>query len=222
MRVFNSPELFFENFKYYFLKIIIKGVIMEHRHHGKSSANFLDSDEILTELNLNGNETFLDAGCGDGYISKKAIEDYLPEGKVYAVDAYPESIMELKEYVDENNIENLIPVEADITKTIPGLGDESVDVVLMLNVFHGFKESGQKEDVINELKRITKSDGRIAIMDFKPIEMTKGPPIDIRISHVEMEKIFNQYGLKRDHLNVDIGEENPQGKSHYMIIFKKE
>ena len=76
---------------------------MEHRHHGKSSANFLDSDEILTELNLNGNETFLDAGCGDGYISKKAIEDYLPEGKVYAVDAYPESVRELKEYVDENN-----------------------------------------------------------------------------------------------------------------------
>ena len=111
---------------------------MEHRHHGKSSANFLDSDEILTELNLNGNETFLDAGCGDGYISKKAIEDYLPEGKVYAVDAYPESVRELEEYVDENNIENLIPIEADITKTIPGLGDESVDVVLMLNVFHGF------------------------------------------------------------------------------------
>ena len=59
-------------------------------------------------------------------------------------------------------------------------------------------------------------------MDFKPIEMTKGPPIDIRISHVEMEKIFNQYCLKRDHLTVDLGEENPQGKSHYLIIFKKE
>ena len=128
---------------------------MEHRHHGKSSANFLDSDEILTELNLNGNETFLDAGCGDGYISKKAIDKYLPQGKAYAVDAYAESIKELQEYVDENNIENLIPIEADITKTIPGVGDESVDIVLMLNVFHGFKESSQKEDVINELKRIT-------------------------------------------------------------------
>lgn len=195
---------------------------MEHRHHGKSSANFLDSDEILNELNLKGNETFLDAGCGDGYISKRAIEKYLPEGKVYAVDAYAESIRELQEYVDENNVKNLIPIEADITKTIPGVGDESVDVILMLNVFHGFKESSQKEDVINELKRITKSDGRIAIMDFKPIEMTKGPPLDIRISHVEMEKIFNGYGLKRDYLTVDIGEENPQGKSHYLIIFKKE
>ena len=195
---------------------------MEHRHHGKSSANFLDSDEILSELNLSGNETFLDAGCGDGYISKRAIEKYLPEGKVYAVDSYGESIKELQAYVDDNNIDNLIPIEADITKSIPGVGDESVDVVLMLNVFHGFGDPGQKEDVINELKRITKSDGKIALMDFKPIEMTKGPPIDIRISHVELEKIFNTYGLKKDYLTVDIGEENPQGKSHYLIIFKKE
>jgi ubiquinone/menaquinone biosynthesis C-methylase UbiE len=195
---------------------------MEHRHHGKSSATFLDSDEILSELNLMGNETFLDAGCGDGYISKKAIENYLPQGKVYAVDAYGESVKGLQEYVDENDIENLIPIEADITKAIPGVDDGSVDVILMLNVFHGFKDDDQKEDVINELKRIAKPDGRIAIMDFKPIEMTKGPPIDVRISHVEMERIFNQYGLERDYLTVDIGEENPQGKSHYLIIFKKE
>ena len=36
---------------------------MEHIHHSKSSATFLNSDEILTDLNLKGNETFLDAGC---------------------------------------------------------------------------------------------------------------------------------------------------------------
>ncbi|MBR4448114.1 class I SAM-dependent methyltransferase [Methanobrevibacter sp.] len=195
---------------------------MEHKHHGKSSAKFLDSDEILSELNLNGNETFLDAGCGDGYISKKAIEKYLPEGKVYAVDLYSESIIELKSFVDENDIDNLIPVEADITKTIQGVDDESVDVVLMLNVFHGFKESGQREDVINELKRIIKSDGKIAIMEFKPIEMTFGPPIDVRISHIELEKIFNDYGLKKTYLTVDIGSDIGETKSHYLIIFEKE
>ena len=195
---------------------------MEHVHHGKSSGKFLDSDEILAELNLKGDETFLDAGCGDAYISKKAIEKYLPEGKVYAVDAYPPAIDELKEYVEENDIENLIPVEADVTKGIGDVAEGSVDVVFMLNVFHGFKESSQRQDAINELKRVIKSDGRIAIMEFKPIEMAWGPPIDIRISHVEMEKIFNDYGLKKDYLTVDIGEENPEGKSHYLIIFKKE
>ena len=195
---------------------------MEHKHHAKSSANFLDADEILTKLNLQGNETFLDAGCGDGYVSKKAIEKYLPEGKVYAVDSYPESISELNGYVEENEISNLIPIEADVTKVIDGIGDESVDIVFMLNVFHGFKEDSQKKDVIDELKRIIKSDGKIAIMEFKPIEMKWGPPIDIRISHVEMEKLFNDYGLEKADLNVDIGEETPEGSSHYMIIFKKE
>lgn len=195
---------------------------MEHKHHGKSSATFLDSDEILKELNLKGNETFLDAGCGDGYISKRAIEKYLPQGRVFAVDAYPQSVKELKEYADENNIGNLIPIEADITDTISGVDDGSVDVAFMLNVFHGFRESSQKEKAINELKRIVKSDGRIAIMEFKPIEMAWGPPADVRISHVMMEEIFNDYGLKRTYLNVDIGEENKEGKSHYLIIFEKE
>ena len=195
---------------------------MEHKHHGKSSANFLDSDEILSQLNLRGDETFLDAGCGDGYISKRAIEKYLPKGKVYAVDFYDESIKELHDYVDENNIENLIAIEADLTKNIPRVGDESVDVVLMLNVFHGFKESNQREDVIGELKRIIKPDGRIAIMEFKPIEMEWGPPMDIRLSHIELEKIFNEYGLEKTYLTVDIGGETPEGKSHYLIIFEKE
>ena len=184
---------------------------MEHIHHSKSSATFLNSDEILTDVNLKGNETFLDAGCGDGYISKKAIEKYLPEGKVYAVDSYPQAVIDLKKFVDENAIENLIPIEADISNEISCLGDESVDVVFMLNVFQ-----------INELKRIVKSEGRIAIMEFKPIVMDWGPPMDIRLSHIEMEKIFNEFGLKKDYLNVDIGEENPEGKSHYLIIFKKE
>ena len=59
-------------------------------------------------------------------------------------------------------------------------------------------------------------------MEFKPIMMDWGPPMDIRLSHIEMEKIFNEFGLKKDYLNVDIGEENPEGKSHYLIIFKKE
>ena len=45
-----------------------------HRAHGFSSANFLDSDEILKELGLNGDETFMDAGCGDGHNAIKVLE----------------------------------------------------------------------------------------------------------------------------------------------------
>lgn len=194
---------------------------MEHKHHGKSSADFLDADEILSEFNFNGNEVFLDAGCGDGYISIKAIEEYIPDGIVYAVDAYDESIKGLEEYKQENNIENLVNIEADLTKTIPAIEDSSVDVVFMLNVFHGFTSQNQ-DDVIQELIRVIKDNGKITIMDFKPFDMQKGPPTDIKKSPEELEEIFNKHGLNKVYLNEEIGEDLPEGKSHYLIMFEKE
>ena len=67
-----------------------------------------------------------------------------------------------------------------------------------------------------------KHGGKIAIMDFKPIEMLKGPPIDIRCSPQELKKIFESHNLKQTYLNEDIGEDIGEDKSHYLVIFTKE
>jgi SAM-dependent methyltransferase len=123
---------------------------------------------------------------------------------------------------NQNGISNLINIQADISQEIPGIVNQSVDVILMVNVFHGFKASGEMDKVIDNLKKVLKSEGRIAIMEFKPIEMSFGPPIDIRLSHVEMEELFEEHGFKKKYLNVDFGADAPEGKSHYLIIFEKE
>ena len=57
-----------------------------HRGHGFSSGFFLVSDEKNQELDLKGDETFMDAGCGDGHNAIKVLEDYNHKGTVYAVD----------------------------------------------------------------------------------------------------------------------------------------
>ena len=193
-----------------------------HRAHGFSSVHFLDSDEIIQELNLNGNEIFMDAGCGDGHNAIKVLEDYNHKGLVYAVDVYDASIEDMETYKKENNVENLINIEADITEGIPGVDDESVDVVLMVNVFHGFKASRKIDEAIEELKRIIKKDGKIAIMDYKAWDVPNGPPTPVRSSPDELEEFFNNHGLKKVYLNEEIGEDIPEGKSHYLIMFKKE
>ena len=193
-----------------------------HRAHGFSSVHFLDSDEIISELNLKGNETFMDAGCGDGHIAIKVVEEYLPDGTVYAVDVYGASIEDMEAYKAENNVENLINIEADITKGIPGVDDESIDVVLMVNVFHGFRASRTMDEAIDEFARIIKQDGKLAIMDYKAWDVPKGPPTAFRSSPEELEEVFAKHGLKMTHLNEEIGEDIPQGKSHYFIVFQKE
>lgn len=193
-----------------------------HRTHGFSSVHFLDSDEILNELNLKGNETFMDAGCGDGHIAIKVIEDYLPNGTVYAVDVYDASIEDMETYKNENNVKNLINIEADIPKGIPGVEDESIDVVLMVNVFHGFKASRTIDEAIEEFKRIIKKDGKIAIMDYKAWDVPNGPPTAFRSSPEELEEFFNNHGLKMIYLNEEIGENIPEGKSHNFMVFQKD
>ena len=192
-----------------------------HRAHGFSSEHFLDSDEIIHELDLNGNETFMDAGCGDGHIAIKVLEDYNHEGLVYAVDVYDSSIEDMETYKKENNVENLINIEADIAEGILGVGDDSIDVVLMVNVFHGFKASRKIDEAIGELKRIIKKDGKITIMDYKAWDVPKGPPTPVRSSPEELEEFFNNHGLKKVYLNEEIGEDIPEGKSHYLIMFEK-
>jgi ubiquinone/menaquinone biosynthesis C-methylase UbiE len=193
-----------------------------HRAHGFSSESFLDSDEILQELDLKGNETFMDAGCGDGHIAMKVIEEYLPEGNVYAVDIYDASIEDMETYKSENNVENLTNIEADITEGIPGVDDESIDVVLLVNVFHGFKASRKLDEAVSELARIIKKDGKIAIMDYKAWDVPKGPATQMRSSPGELEELFSNHGLKMTYLNEEIGEDIPEGKSHYLIMFEKE
>ncbi len=193
-----------------------------HRAHGFSSAYFLDSDEILAELNLNGDEVFMDAGCGDGHIAIKVLEDYNHRGTVYAVDVYDASIEDMETYKQENDVENLINIEADITEGIPFVEDGSVDVVLLVNVFHGFKASRKLDEAVIELARIIKNDGKIAIMDYKAWDVPKGPPTKMRSSPNDLEELFNKHGLKMTYLNEEIGEDIPEGKSHYFIVFQKE
>ena len=181
-----------------------------HRAHGFSSAFFLDSDEIIQELELAGDETFMDAGCGDGHNAIKILEDYNHKGLVYAVDIYNASIENMETYKSENSIENLINIEADITEGIPGVDDESIDVVLMVNVFHGFKASRKMDEAVDELSRIIKKDGKIAIMDYKAWDVPNGPPTQVRSSPEDLEKLFNAHGLKKIYLNEEIGEDIPE------------
>ena len=193
-----------------------------HRAHGFSSVHFLDSDEIIGELNLKGDEVVMDAGCGDGHNAIKILEDYDHKGLVYAVDIYDASIEDMQAYKDENNVENLINIEADITEGIPGVDDESVDVILMVNVFHGFKASRKLDEAVTELRRIVKKDGKIAIMDYKAWDVPNGPPTKFRSSPQDLENLFNKHGLKQIYLNEEIGEDIPEGKSHFLIMFAKE
>jgi len=41
-----------------------------HQHRGKFTEGFLNNKMVLKALNIKAGQTILDAGCGNGYMSK--------------------------------------------------------------------------------------------------------------------------------------------------------
>jgi len=124
-----------------------------HKHHGKSSRDILDPEHVLGAAGLDEDQTFLDAGCGDGFISLEASKVVKDKGKVYAIDVYQPSLDILKKEINKFQIGNIEVIHADMTLNIP-LEDDLIDVCVMANVLHGFAIEGTLKPVLNEIRRV--------------------------------------------------------------------
>lgn len=185
----------------------------KHVHHGRSSKEVLDSNRVLNTIKIKNGDIFLDAGCGDGYMSLAASKMVGKKGKVYAVDVWEESVNALKEKIESNHIPNIEAKVADITQKIP-VADESIDILYMGNVLHGFVENDEVESVMKEIQRVVKQGGLFAVVEFKNKDSTRGPPLHVRLAPEKVEEMVKNYGF-----NVENVEE--VGKYHYGIVLTK-
>jgi ubiquinone/menaquinone biosynthesis C-methylase UbiE len=180
-----------------------------HKHHGKSSRQILNAMEVLEAIKPVIGNIFLDAGCGDGYISIAASNLVGDQGKVYALDVYPESIETVKKEIKDRKLENVDAILADITNTIP-LDSSSIDIVLMANVLHGFVAGGEVGDVMSNIVRCLKPGGIFAVVEFRKLESNKGPPLNVRISPEDVSIILKDYGF-------DVIDNHEIGNYHYIV-----
>jgi trans-aconitate 2-methyltransferase len=86
--------------------------------------------QVLGRLDLRGDETVLDAGCGSGRVTLMLLE-LLPAGRVIAVDAAPSMVEQARAALPEDRAE-VLPA-TDLTELELA---EPVDVVFSNAVFH--------------------------------------------------------------------------------------
>ncbi|MCD6548123.1 MAG: class I SAM-dependent methyltransferase [Thermodesulfobacterium sp.] len=171
-------------------------VLEKHKHHhaGKSSRAIISASEVFDLLNLPQGITFLDAGCGDGYFSIEAALKLGLKSTIIAIDIHKESLEKLKQEVKKRKLSNIEIIEADITKKLP-LKDKSIDAYFVSNVLHGFDEK-EKKELVKEVKRLLKKDGKFIVIEFKKEPTPVGPPLEIRISEEELKKFLENFGFQ--------------------------
>lgn len=90
--------------------------------------------DLLGRLDLRGDETVLDAGCGSGRVTRMLLE-LVPRGRVVAVDAAPSMVEQARAALPPDRVE-VLPA-TDLTELELG---EPVDAVFSNAVFHWIED----------------------------------------------------------------------------------
>lgn len=181
---------------------------------GKSSFDLIDIDKFFKELDLQKGISFLDVACGRGAYCLAASETVGEKGRVYGVDLWEEGIELLKAAADEKSVGNIDALVSDAGKQIP-VDDHAIDVCLMATVLHDFVEDQIEKEVLDEIVRVIKPGGILAIMEFMKIDGPPGPPRHIRLSPEQVDDMLTPFGFMQEGI-VDVGPYN------YLMLFKKD
>jgi len=169
-----------------------------------------DPEKILSSIGLRKGDVFIDVGCGEGFFALPAARYIGQAGRVCAFDINSDAIARLKE---QATTEGLSQVVAEVRAAEDAVVCEGCgDIVFFGNDLHDFSDPGQ---VIQNAFVMLKPAGRLVNLDWKPIQMDFGPPLEKRFSVARAEALIESGGLK-------ILSMQDAGPYHYLILAAKE
>jgi len=177
---------------------------------GRSTYDLIDTQRFFEMLDVQRSMVLLDLGAGSGDYTIPLAQAAGPEGRVYAVDAWEEGLARVRQRASDGHLDNITTLVADANKGIP-LDDGIIDICLMATVLHDLLREGTGETVLRETVRVLKPGGRLAVLEFKKIEGSPGPPLQIRLSEEDVENLLTPFGFRIDSVS-------DAGKYHYLLI----
>lgn len=131
-------------------------------------------DEALDALKIPKGATVADVGAGVGYITWRLAERVGPKGIVYGEDIQPAMLDQLNKNMRDRKIANVKPVLGAIDD--PRLPKDSVDLVILVDVYHEFSEP---EKMLDRIRESLKPNGRLVLLEYR----AEDPKIPIRPEH---------------------------------------
>jgi SAM-dependent methyltransferase len=131
-------------------------------------------DLLLKALKLKAGDVVADIGAGTGYYSWRMAREVGEKGLVYAVDIQQEMLDLLATKMAERKIANVKGVLGTVTD--PKLPARSVDLALMVDVYHEFDHPFE---MMQAICRALKPGGRVAFVEFR----AEDPKVPIKEVH---------------------------------------
>ncbi len=168
-----------------------------------------EPDRALNAIGIAKGSTVADVGAGSGYMTVKMAERVGPSGRVYATDIQPQMLAMLRERLEKERIPNVTLVQGALDD--PRLPPSSLDLILMVDVYHEFS---QPQQMLRGLREALKPGGRLVLLEYKK----EDPSIPIRLEHkmtvaeAKLEVEAEGFRLAR------VGTELPR---QHILVFEK-
>jgi ubiquinone/menaquinone biosynthesis C-methylase UbiE len=155
---------------------------------GHQAAGWLDrperleeerSDKLLKALAIKPGMVVADIGAGSGYYTFPLAGLVGSKGKVLAVDIQPEMLDILRTRAKARGIRNVEMVLG--TETDPKLPPGSVDLILLVDVYHEFSHPWE---MTREMVKALKPGGKIVFVEFR----LEDPDVPIKLVHKMSQK----------------------------------
>ena len=129
---------------------------------------------LIERLRLKPGDAVADIGSGTGYFTRRLATKVGPAGKVFAVDIQQQMLDLLAANMAALGITNVVPIRGNAIN--PRLPEASVDLVLMVDVYHEFDFPFE---MMTGICRALKPDGRVVFVEYR----LEDPDVPIKLLH---------------------------------------
>lgn len=146
---------------------------------------------MLANLGVKRGMTICDMGCGNGFYALQIAPMVGDQGRILAVDIQPQMLYLLRERMESQGVENVTPILGSLWD--PRLPDGSVDLMLLVDVYHEFSHP---EQMLAAIRKSLKPDGLIVLVEFRAEDATVPIKPEHKMSKAQIMKELPPNGFK--------------------------
>src|SRR5438270_2236112 len=135
--------------------------------------------KLIKALKIQPGTVVADIGAGSGYFSFRLAPIVGDKGKILAVDIQPEMLDLIRKGMKAKKVTNVEPIQG--TETDPKLPAGSVDLILMVDVYHEFSHPFEMTEA---MIKALKPGGRLVFVEFR----LEDPAVPIKLVHKMSQK----------------------------------
>ena len=156
-------------------------------------------DLALRLLRIPKGAAVADIGAGSGYMTIRLAKIVGPMGKVYASDIQSGMLTLLQQNLTRAKVDNVTPVLGTIDD--PKLPAESIDLAIMVDVYHEFSEP---QKMLQRIKESLKPDGRLVLLEYRAEDPNVPILRDHKMSKAQVKQELEHEGFRQSRVYDDL------------------